>query len=182
MARVPYIAKEDLAPESQHIYDHIAQTRAGVPRTFGALLNSPVAANRVAALGEYLRFQSKLDPAVRELAILATARELNSQYVWTHHEPEARRAGVAESVIEALRDRRAPKGLQPKEAVFVQYAQELLRNRRVSDATFQGVAHLLGTHGTTDLTVNIGYYAMQAYLQAALEVELEPELTPLLSG
>lgn len=182
MARVPYVSREDLAPDIRHIYDQIAQERGQVADHFKALLNSPVVAARIAAVGEYIRFQSRLDPVVRELATLTVARELNSQYVWTHHEPLARSAGVQESVIQAIKERRAPKGLLPREAVFVQYTQELLRNRRVGDATFQGVAHLLGTTGTTDLTVTIGYYAMLAYFQAAFEVELEPGLTPLLPG
>ena len=88
MARLPYISRDDLPQDKQPIYDRIAKTRASVeskhelPRSFQALLNSPDAADVVAAVGEYLRFNSPLDPVIRETAILAVAHELNSEYEW----------------------------------------------------------------------------------------------------
>jgi len=180
MARVPYLTREELPPGKQPIYDRIQETRGAVHRPFSALLNSPDAAEKVAAVGEYARFHSSLDPVVREMVILTVARELDSQYEWTHHEPIARRAGLRDEVIEAIRDRKAPQGLIRKEAVFIQYTQELLRRRKVTDATFQAVVHLLGTQGTTDLTVTIAYYTMLAHILAAFEVELEEDNPPLL--
>jgi len=180
MARLPYISKEQLAPSRQEIYDQIQQKRGYLPRPFAVLLNQPPAAARVAALGEYVRFDSWLDPVVRETTILATAREMNNQYQWTHHEPLARQAGVRDEVIDAIRERRGPKGLLPKEGVFIQYAQEMVRNGQVREATFQAVLHLLGREGTVDLTVTVAYYTMLAQVMAALEVELEEGMTPLL--
>ena len=47
-----------------------------MPHSFQALLNSPDAADVVAALGEYIRFKSPLDPVIRETAILGVAHEL----------------------------------------------------------------------------------------------------------
>ena len=180
MARFPYLSREELAPHQQHIYDRIASKRGEVFRPFSVLLNNPEAADRVAAVGEYVRYDSLMDPVVREIATLTTAREMNSQYEWTRHELLARKAGVRDAVIEAIRDGTAPKGLLPKEGVFVQYALELLRTGRPKDATFQAVVHLLGEQGTIDLTVLIGYYTMLARIISALDVELEEELTPLL--
>jgi 4-carboxymuconolactone decarboxylase len=136
MARLPYISRQDPPPDKRHIYDHIAETRGrversgrpdlseaeGMPHSFQALMNSPDAAEAVAHLGEYLRFKSSLDPVVREIAILSTARELGSQYEWAHHEPVARQAGVREQVIESIKSSRAPMGLPAKEGVFAQAA------------------------------------------------------------
>ena len=88
MARLPYISREDLTEDKTHIYDRIAETRKGdiqakgMPRIFQLLLNNPEAAAPVAALGEYIRFSSNLDPVVREIAILSTAREMSSQKKW----------------------------------------------------------------------------------------------------
>ncbi|MFQ5860539.1 MAG: carboxymuconolactone decarboxylase family protein [Dehalococcoidia bacterium] len=180
MARLPYLSREDLPPEQRPTYERIAQSRGRMARTFSVLLSSPEAASQVADLGEYLRFQSSLDPTIRETATLTTAREANNQYIWSHHEPRARQAGVREKVIQAIRDRQSPQRLLPKEGVLIRYAQEMLRNGRVNDATYQAVLHLLGPQGVTDLTVIIGYYHMLAHINTALEVELEPEWPPLL--
>ena len=60
MARVPYLDREDLAPEGRHVYDEIAGSRGSVALNFKALLNSPEATSRLAALGAYVRFETPL--------------------------------------------------------------------------------------------------------------------------
>ena len=181
MARLPYISRDDLPQDKRDIYDRIVETRAStesgrMPHSFQALLNSPDAADVVAALGEYLRFKSPLDPVVRETAILAVAHELNSQYEWAHHEPIARRVGVRDEVIESIRIGRAPMGLPAKEGVFAQAAKELAGTGTMTERTLQAVLHLLGPQQTVDLIVLIGYYSMLSGALKALGVELEPEI------
>ena len=181
MSRVAYVTREELPEEKRPIYDQIASRRGDVARPFRALLNSPDLAGRVAAVGEQVRFHSPALPdEVREIATLTTARELDCQYEWSRHVPWALTAGVREEVVNAIRDGTSLRGLLPKEAVFVQFTQELLRDRKVRDTTYSAVEHLLGTQGTVDLVATIGYYAFLGYMMAALEVELEPEFPPLL--
>ena len=176
MARLPLISREDLTPEKQPIYDRIAATRGSALNVFGALLNSPDAAAAVAALGEYLRYNSSLDPAIREIAILSTAKEHNNEYEWAHHEPEARRAGVRAEVIESIRSGRAPMGIPAKEGVFAQAAKELVREGTLTPRTFQAIEHLLGPEHTVDLIVLVGYYSMLSRVLATLDVELDEGL------
>ena len=90
MARVRPLEREDLPAEHQHIYDDIAHSRGRVQPNFKALLNNPLATARMAALGEYVRFEALLPPRVKVLAMLATARENNGDYVWTVNLPQAR--------------------------------------------------------------------------------------------
>ena len=181
MARLPYVSRGDLPQDRHQIYDRIAETRAsaespGVPRSFQLLLNSPDAAEAVAALGEYIRFRSPLDPVIRETAILAAANELDNQYEWAHHEPIARRVGVRDQVIESIKSGRAPMGLPAKEGVFAQAAKELAGKGAMTERTFEAILHLLGPQQTVDLVVLIGYYAMLSGALNALGVELEPDL------
>ena len=185
MARLPYVSRDDVPHDQRHIYDHIAETRGGIegggiPRSFQLLMNSPGAAEAVGQLGEYIRLKSSLDPAVREIAILGTARALNSQYEWTHHEPVARNAGVRDEVIQAIKSGRAPMGLPAKEGIFAQAARELALDGALTERTFQAVEHLLGPQGTVELIVVISYYAMLHRALASLSIELEPGLDPLL--
>ena len=44
-------------------------------------------------MNRYLRNKSGIEPRLRELAILATARELDSQFEWAAHEDEAQARG-----------------------------------------------------------------------------------------
>ena len=173
MPRVPLVSRGDIPAEKRHIYDEIAGTRGSVLNVFRALLNSVDAAAAVANLGAYIRYQSSLDPAIRETAILATARETNAAYEWAHHEPVAREVGVRDEVIESIRSGRAPMGLPPKEGVFVQAAKELVHEGALRDATFSAVEHLLGPAQTIDLIVLVGYYSMLGKVLASLDVELD---------
>ncbi len=181
MARVPYLSREDLPEDKRAIYDHMVSERGRVTRPMQALLNSPDLAGKVAETGFHVRFHSSaLPPEVREIVPLATARELNSQYIWSRHAQLAQDSGVREEVVNAIRDGTPPRKLLPKEGVFVQFVQELLRDKKIRDATYAAVEHLLGRQGTVDLVVTIGHYALMAYVTAALEIELEPGFPPLL--
>ena len=173
MARVQYMGREDMPPEQVATYDRIASTRGSVQNVFAALLNSPEAARVVTEVGEYLRYRCPLDPAIRETAILATAREVGSRYEWAQHEPVAREVGVRDEVIEAVRSGRAPMGLPPKEGVFAQGAREIARDRALSAETFSAIEHLLGTRQTVDFVVLCGYYSMVAGVIASLDVDFD---------
>ena len=173
MARVPYLGREDLSADKQHVFDRIAESRGRVGNVFRALLNSPEAAEVVAAVGEHVRYRSSLDPVIREIAILSTAREHGNDYEWAHHEALAREVGVRDEVVEAIRSGRAPMGLPAKEGVFAQAARELVRDGTLTDRTFQAVEHLLGPQLTVELIVTIGYYTMLSRVMTALGVELE---------
>ena len=180
MARVPYLSPENLGEKERIRVESAARPMSGVGRAFQALLHSPELAARYLHLTNYFREASILDLKMREMVTLATAREWDSQFIWTAHEGAARRAGVPEKVIVAIRDCNVQTNVSGNDSVILEYVQELLRNRKVSDSTFRQVERIVGTQGIVELTVLIGYYTMQAHTQAALEVELEEGVTPLL--
>ncbi|MFH1381477.1 MAG: carboxymuconolactone decarboxylase family protein [Chloroflexota bacterium] len=173
MARVPYVARENLPESDRHIYDEIAgkRGRANAGNNFEALLNSPQAASKVSDLGAYLRYESELPGMVRELIILTVATELNCEYEWAEHESSARKAGITDATIAAIRERRAPQALPPDEANIVRYVHELLRTRHVSDATFKTMLGQLGTKLLVEATIVVGYYTMLALTFLALNIE-----------
>ncbi|MFQ5934369.1 MAG: carboxymuconolactone decarboxylase family protein [Dehalococcoidia bacterium] len=174
MPRVPSVVREDLLEEDRSAYDEIAGSRGEVGGPFPVLLNSPETARRIAHLGTYIRFESALPLWVRELAILITAREWDCQFEWTYHEPMARKAGVRDGSITTIRDRKAPEGLDPEEKRVARYCLEVLKEHRVSEATFQRALQHFGDKGITELTATLGYYSMLACVLNALEVEPEP--------
>ena len=176
MARVKYVKREDLTEEQKPIFDRIAETRGSVDNVFSALLNNPQAAKVVTSVGEYIRYNSKLDPVIRETAILTTAKELNNSYEWAQHEPVARKVGVRDQVIDSILSGKGPMGLPAKEGIFIQAARELIRNATVNKTTFQALDHLLGTELTIDYVVTVGYYSMLARIISALDVDLDKSL------
>src|SRR5918999_5481364 len=126
MARLPNVTRDQLKPEEQKFYDSIADSRGSVRGPYGVLLHSPDLAARVAHTGSYVRFNLDLPEALRETIILATAREIKSQYEFYAHARLARQGGLSENTIQAIATGKAPQGLSADEAILVRYVQELL--------------------------------------------------------
>ena len=59
---------------------------------------------------------------------------------------------------------------------MVQFVLELLRQHRISDATFEAIRALVGNEGVVDVLVVSGYYHTLAHCLQALDVDL-PEGT-----
>ena len=176
MARVPFATRESMTPDGQKVWDEIETTRGGVARNYAALLNNPAAAGSLAGLGGYARFETPLAPRIKALAVLTAAREAHGHYVWTVNQRAAQEAGISDEIVAAIHEFRAPVGLAPDDANVVQFVLELLRQHRVSDATFNGLRSQIGDAGVVDVLVVSGYYHTLAHALQALEVEL-PEGT-----
>jgi 4-carboxymuconolactone decarboxylase len=171
MARVPEVTRESLPEELRPIYDEIAESRGRVSGPFPVMLNSPELALLVARVGHHVRFQHPFEPWVMELAVLTAAREWDCLFEWAAHEPQGLKAGLSQQTIDAIRNRTAPAGLNEREALIVSYVQGLLRNKRVSQPTFDAVQAWLGTQGLMTLSVTIGYYSLLACVMDAVEVQ-----------
>ena len=87
-------------------------------------------------MSNYLRFESSLSPASRELATIATAREKDCPYVWAAHAPAASREGVSDRTIEAVGNREDVETLPASDRDIVDYTREILRAHRTSQALF----------------------------------------------
>lgn len=180
MARITQITERgQVDEESQHIFDSIATSRGRVSGPFSVLLNSPEVAGRAAHLGAYIRFESTLSPAERELAIITTAREFDCAFEWAAHATLAQEAGVRDAAIEAIANNGELSELTDDEALIVGYGREILRAHRVSDDTFAAAKARFGEQGVTELTATIGYYGMLACALNAFEVQPSPDMPQL---
>jgi len=160
MARLPSItSKDQVAPKDHAIVDGIVQSRGALQGPFTMFLHCPELAGRLAHLGAFVRFEGSLDMRVRVLAAMTVARELDAVYVWGAQTGGARRLGVPETTITAIREKHA-RGIPPDDAQIVEFTRELIRKHRVDDATFKALQARLGDDGLIQLTGVIGYYSM----------------------
>jgi 4-carboxymuconolactone decarboxylase len=154
------------APEVMNDAQHAAAQalingpRKGVYGPFLPLLRSPELLERVAKVGEYLRFGSALDARVRELVTCATARQDGNQFEWLMHAPLAMHAGVDAGAIEALRVGARPKELKADEECALDFAHELMRTHGVSDSTYSAALAQFGEQGVVELSTLVGYFTM----------------------
>lgn len=159
--RLPMPAEHTLSPAQRDAAQALINgPRKGVYGPFLPLLRSPQLLDRVAKMGEYLRFESVLDARIRELVTCAVARHASNQFEWTMHAPLAVKAGVSQAAIEALRVGARPRQLQGDEEVALDFTGELLATHGVSDPTYAASLRAFGEQGVVELTALIGYFAM----------------------
>ena len=174
MARLPPITSKEQVPAQHHsVVDAINQSRGAIQGPFTMFLHCPELAGRVAHLGAFVRFDGSLDMRVRVLAAMTVARELEAMYVWGAQTGGARRLGVAEAAITAIRENHS-RGLSPEDAEIVDFTRQLLREHRVDDASASSLQRRLGNEGFIELTGAIGYYSMLAMTVNACELEPAP--------
>jgi 4-carboxymuconolactone decarboxylase len=174
MARLTHITSKDQVPaKDQAVVDSIVASRGALQGPFTMFLHCPALAGRLAHLGAFVRFEGTLDMRARVLAAMAVAREFDAMYVWGAQTGGARRLGVPESTITAIREKHT-RGVPPEDAQIVDFTLQLLRKHRVDDATFKAIQSRFGNEGLIELTGAIGYYSMLAMTVNACELEPAP--------
>jgi len=181
--RLPLLKREDLDEAGKQTYDRATTpgaTIAGLQGPAGVQLYSPRTAVHHAAINRYLRFEAGLSPRVREIAILTTARELDSQFEWVAHESEALKEGVEQSVVDIIKHRRSTTGLETADATVIELGRQIWRDHKVSSELFARAKALFGPHKLVDLVLLMGNYAGTAALLAAVDMQLHKGKEPLL--
>ena len=181
-SRLPLISKDSLGVEGRRVFEAINGQDAAVPR-LGPPANSMYA---LAASEPYDRLNQLLrtntvGAQFFEISTLVPAREFNQQYEWSAHEVGARRAGVADAVIDAIKHDRPVAGLPEKEATVIEFGRAMLRgNHQVPSALFARMVRLFGREGTIEITMIMGDYTMTAMLLNAVDQHLPPDREALL--
>ena len=180
--RLPLPKREELSAEAQRSYDRLAtpggENLRGLRGPGGIQLHSPELSRRSRPVNHYLRFESGLGGRLRELAILVTAREHDSQFEWAAHEKEALAEGVAPAIIDVIRHRQSLDGLDEADAIVIALGREMFGARKVSSAIFARAIEQFGRRSLVDLVALMGNYAATAALLAAFDMQLDPGREP----
>jgi 4-carboxymuconolactone decarboxylase len=166
-------ALTDLSPRQKEISDRITARRGGTRGPFLVWLRSPELCEKVEALGAYCRFESALDPRLRELSLLIAARHFDAQYSWNAHVGKAAELGVSREALTELAEHKAPQFTRRDEQVAYQFSTEILRDHFVRDETFAAAIGEFGEQGLVDLIGSLGNYSMLAMLLNAFQVDLQ---------
>jgi 4-carboxymuconolactone decarboxylase len=173
VARIPLVTREAVPAEEQAAYDEFMKSRGDRPNVgpYTLLLHMPEMAQRLESLRLYIRDQASVPPKLQELVMITVAREMDCAFIWYAHAAAARQAGVRGDIIDNIRERRDLTNLDPDEQTLVDFTRELLRNRKVSQATFDAAAGRFGQRGVMTLTNLIACYAVLAYNMNTYELE-----------
>ncbi|HEY4264574.1 MAG TPA: hypothetical protein VGM72_04600 [Micropepsaceae bacterium] len=163
--------RDELTPEQQTVFDAIGGPRSGVvPAPFHVLLESPELASLTQALGAFCRYRTGFPPPLSELLVLITASHWKAEFEFTVHAREAAKAGIAESIIEALRAGRLPDFADAESKLLYDFVTTFFVARDVPDDLFARAVAQFGRRRVVELTGVLGYYSSLAILLRVFRV------------
>jgi 4-carboxymuconolactone decarboxylase len=180
MARIPAATRERVREDLRSIFDEVSSGPGGVGTgPMSVLKYSPEMARRAMPLFQYVRNESILPQAIRELAMLTTARATDCPYIWNAHAALGRQAGLSDALVDALRDRQPLPPMTEADAIVIRLGTEFFQTHRISQETFAVALLQFGTQGLVELTTLMGFYAMLAFNANAVDLGLPPNLSEL---
>jgi alkylhydroperoxidase family enzyme len=175
VARLPYLDKSDLLPEHQ---DLLARNL----NLYRVLAHSPRAARSLNTLARFFRDGSRLDPRLREMAILQVGYLTGSAWEYSHHVRIGREIGLSDAEIRSIADETAgrPTGLDPFIKTVLRAAREMTQGLALSTETFAALRQGLDNERLTDLVVTISFYNGLVRLLETMQVDVEEDYLPYL--
>jgi 4-carboxymuconolactone decarboxylase len=146
---------------------------------FNAMFYSPLLGNPLQELGAAVRYQSGLDDAARELAILEVARVNRCDTEWIGHSHIAEANGVTPEQLEDLKRGQVPKGLSEVAESVLELARTLIDVRDLDDAQFAHFVSALGEEALMEVVVLVGYYSLLALSMSVWRVPLSAGQEPV---
>jgi alkylhydroperoxidase family enzyme len=181
-ADVPYrvVVPEREAPLTAARVEPVAGDGLAVTRTFArypALAKARTGSN-------YVNQGSKLDPRFREILILRTGWNCQSEYEWAQHVGRVGRGREMGLPIESLARGEAAPEWNAFERTLVRAADELYRDSVISDRTWNEMAARFDTTMLLNAVITAANYRQVSMALNAFGVQLEPgdERFPALSA
>jgi alkylhydroperoxidase family enzyme len=146
---------------------------------FTTLVRHPELFKTWMPFGGYLLTAAELPFSDRELVILRTGHNCRSAYEWGQHVRIALDGGIARDVVDRVAEGPDAPGWDEREVLLLRGADELHRDSRISDATWDGLARHLDEKQLIELPILVGQYHLVAFALNSLGVQPEPGLEPL---
>lgn len=164
--RMPPLTHEELTAEQAELLGPYADLNFG-----RVMVRHPALYRAFIPFGEQLMARSGLPPRDRQILILRTAALCGEDYEATHHAIISRNLGLTDAEIEAVRTGGA--GLAEADRILTQAADELVREHRLRDATWERLAGRYSPERLIEIVVLVGDYTMLSMVTRSLDIRFE---------
>jgi 4-carboxymuconolactone decarboxylase len=179
--RFKTLTEAEMTPEQKKLRDAIVagprKAMRGGP--FQAFMRSPELGDIVQQFGAHIRYKGVFPDALKEFAIMVTARRWTAQYEWVAHSRMAREAGVEGAKVDAIAQGKRPQGMSADETAIYDFASELVQKGEVSDRNFDAVKAKWGERGVVELVLTCGYYSCVSMILNVHRHPIPEGATPL---
>ena len=166
MARLPYLDKSDLLPEHQ---DLLARNL----NLYRVLAHSPRAARSLNTLARFIRDGSRLDPRLRELAILQVGYLTRSAWEFSHHVRIGREVGLTDDEIARIKLGADAPGWSAADAALLRATDDLHREQFITEPVWAELARHFQERQRMDMVFTAGQYTQVSMLLNSFGVQLD---------
>jgi 4-carboxymuconolactone decarboxylase len=122
--------------------------------------------------GQILNF-TELDPVLREIAIIRAGVLCGSSYEVHQHRRIGRGIGMSQALLDGIDEGPGAAVFTPLQRQIMEFTDDVARNVRASDATFDPLCKALGYKQIQELVITIGYYMMVSRFLETFDVDIE---------
>lgn len=169
MARIDY---SDPSKANDRTRELLAKNRNA--NIFRMMAHSPSHLEQYCRLGGAIRHKGELDPIVRELAITRTGILCEAPYEIVAHKRIGKKVGVTDEQNEALENWREAGCFDEVQRAALAFTDEIVQQRRPSDATFGAIAAKLTPGALVELQLAVGFYIMTSKFLETFDVDMQP--------
>ena len=145
-----------------------------VPGPLNFLLIDPKIGREMTRLGADLTSAGKIPPRLRELVILATARELQCETEWAAHTSLGDASGLSGEEMNAVLRGEEASSLSHAESVAVRVVRTLVIGHDVPDVLYDEAVNELGPTLLFYVVMVSAFYTLMAYPITAFRAPLPP--------
>ncbi len=167
--------------DAKALYDQLAAKRRAAGEGFGgpylALLNHPALAERVEALGFYLKFEGVLPRPIYQFIVLNVARATGAAFEWQDHVQHALAAGLPRSLIDGIAGE-TPASLPHPYGLLHSILLQTLAWQPIPGALQAQAAAEWGKEGLVEIVVVSGFYQMFAAINQGFDIGAPAQSAP----
>lgn len=171
MSRLSDIS-DSLAGEEKKALEEMASRRGKKPSgPYIPLMHHPELARLIERLGYYLKFEATLPRDIYQFVVLSIAARFNAEFEWADHVGPARRSGLPEHIVEALKAKKH-ETIDGDYALVSEMMEHVLGYNSIPAGLQQKLAGMYGIKGVIEIVVLCGFYQLIGEVNAGFDVPL----------
>ena len=174
MARIPYFDIDQAQGRAKKAYEKLPKLNI-----FKMLGHSGELVDGFNRLGSQLLYFTKIDPVLREIAIIRVGVLSKAKYEVWQHERIGRQLGMSDEKIAAIHEGPDAAAFSEIEKQIMRFTDDVVANVRAGEATWAPLAARLSHQEMQELTLTIGFYMMVSRFLETFDVDLEDQVVGL---
>lgn len=169
MTRISIIKREDMNAEQAKVFDRAKAAGGPVGGPYWAYIRNPALMQLCQDVGAFFR-DAPLSARERQIAVLTVIRHWGAHFPWAVQVRNSLAAGVDQDTVDTINAGGTPNLTDPREKAAHQLATELLKNHRLTEATYANAVKLFGEEQLVTLVGAIGYFGMVCCTANAFDI------------